>query len=124
MTIYLAEANALSTLNVNEILYESAVEHGEDCKLNGKLTHWGSDGSTTWQRLQQKSNSIIDGDQYLIDDAEDVRESIIKILVDYAVYHRNRTNILLRADWTDCAVYSVGDVGIKKHCWVIIFGKF
>lgn len=121
---YLAEANTLSTLNVNEILYESAVEHGEDCKQNGKLTHWGSDGSTTWQRLQQKSNTIIDGDQYLIDDAEDARESIIKILVDYAVYHRNRTNILLRTDWTDCAVASVGDVGIKKHCWVIIFGKF
>lgn len=121
---YLAEANAIPTLNMSEMLYESAVEHGEDCKLNRKLTHWGSDGSTTWQRLQQKSNTIIDGDQYLIDEAEDARESIIKILVDYAVYHRNRTNILLRADWTDCAVYSVGDVGIKKHCWVIIFGKF
>ena len=121
---YLAKANALPTLNINESLYKAAVEHGEDCKNNGKLSHWGSDGSTTWQRLQRKSTTIIDGDQYLISDVEDVRESIIKILVDDAIYHRDRDNILLRADWTDCAANSVGDVGIKEHCWVIVFGKY
>jgi hypothetical protein len=74
--------------------------------------------------LQRKSTTIIDGDQYLISDVEDVRESIIKILVDDAIYHRDRDNILLRADWTDCAANSVGDVGIKEHCWVIVFGKY
>lgn len=120
----LAKANAVPTLKPNADLYKAAYQHGQDCKKSSNWTHWGADGSNTWQRLQRNAPSIKDGDQCLVGNSADIRESVINILIDHAIYSRNRENVLLKAEWTDFAASAVGDVGKRTDCWVITFGKF
>ena len=120
----LAKAKSKPILKSNADLYKAAYQHGQDCKKSYSLTHWGSDGSNTWQRLQKNAPNIKDGDQCLVGNTDDIRESVINILIDHALYSRNRENTLLKANWTNFAASAVGDVGKRKDCWVITFGTF
>ncbi|MGB1120933.1 MAG: hypothetical protein ACPG3Z_02985 [Saprospiraceae bacterium] len=86
--------------------------------------HLGTDGSNTWDRLQRNAPTIKDGDQCLVGNSYDVRESVISILIDHVIYRHNRENILMRREWTDFAASEVGKVGKRTDCWVITFGMF
>lgn len=120
----LKKAKATSILTPNQEIYKAAYEHGQDCKRNFSLTHWGSDGSNTWQRLQKNAPTIIDGDQCLVGDTDDVRESVINVLIDHAIYSRSRKIVLLKSNWTSFAASEVDKVGKRENCWVITFGQF
>ncbi|MFK7947211.1 MAG: DUF1573 domain-containing protein [Saprospiraceae bacterium] len=120
----LAKAKPKPVLKANADLYKAAYQHGQDCKENSSFTHWGSDGSNTWQRLQQNAPNIKDGDQCLVSNTDDIRESVISMLIDHAIYSRNRENVLLKANWTHFAASAIGDIGKRKDCWVITFGAF
>lgn len=113
-----------SILKANSKLYQAAYQHGQDCKKNRSFTHWSSDGLNTWQRLQKNAPNIKDGDQSLVSDNSDIRESVISILIDHAIFSRNREHILLKESWTDFAAATVGNVGNRKDCWIITFGTF
>lgn len=120
----LTKATATPILVPNENIYQAAYQHGQDCQRNFSLTHWGSDGSNTWQRLQKNAPTIIDGDQCLVGDTDDIRESVISVLIDHAIYSRNREIILLKSTWTSFAASAIGKVGRRENCWVITLGQF
>ena len=105
------------------MLHNAAYNHGKDCQKNGRLQHWGSDGSNTWQRLQGAAPGILDGDQVLVGDAEDLRESVILMLINQVLYNRNRELILLQSQWTNIAAADVGTVGKRDDCWIITLGQ-
>ena len=120
----LAKASSVAILKPNENLYKAAYQHGQDCKISGKWMHLGTDGSNTWDRLQRNAPTIKDGDQCLVGNSDDIRESVISILIDHVIYRHNRENILMRREWTDFAASEVGKVGKRTDCWVITFGMF
>ncbi|MFT5834706.1 MAG: hypothetical protein ACI97N_002346, partial [Cognaticolwellia sp.] len=102
---------------------KAAYQHGQDCKRNRSLTHWGSDGANTWQRLQKAIPTIKDGDQCLVSGTDDVRESIINILVNHAIYSSNREIALLKSNWTIFGAAEIGEVGKRTDCWIITIGE-
>ena len=119
----LMKMNSVSILEPNQNIYEAAYSHGQDCKKSNTLMHWGSDGTNTWQRLQKELPTIKDGDQCLVGDADDVRESVLNVLIDHAVFNRNQEIVLLKPNWTIFGITEVGTVGKRKNCWVITLGE-
>lgn len=119
----LMQMQAVSVLTPNQDIYQAAFQHGQDCKNSRMLTHWGSDDSNTWQRLQKVLPNIKDGDQCLVGDTDDIRESLINILIEHAMLNRNREIILLKSNWTIFGITEIGTVGKREHCWVITLGE-
>jgi uncharacterized protein YkwD len=119
----LEKLTPLNTLTPSSALYTVAKKHGVDARKSKSLTHIGSDGSTTWDRLKAGVPNIIDGDQCLVGGTEDIREALTKVLIDHAISNRSRPSILLQPEWTNVAAYEVGTVGNRPFCWVITFGK-
>lgn len=119
----LMKTNSLGILKSNQNIYKAAYQHGQDCKRNRSLTHWGSDGANTWQRLQKAIPTIKDGDQCLVSGTDDVRESIINILVNHAIYSSNREIALLKSNWTIFGAAEIGEVGKRTDCWIITIGE-
>jgi uncharacterized protein YkwD len=119
----LIKTNSVRILQPNQNIYQAAYLHGQDCKKSSTLTHWGSDETNTWQRLLKELPTIKDGDQCLIGDADDVRESVLNVLIDHAIFNRNQEIILLKPNWTIFGITEVGTVGKRKNCWVITLGE-
>jgi uncharacterized protein YkwD len=119
----LIETNPVKTLQPNQNIYQAAYLHGQDCKNNRSLAHWGSDNSNTWQRLQKELPDIKDGDQCLVGDTDDIRESVLNILIEHAILNRNREIVLLKPNWTIFGTTEVGTVGRRENCWVITLGE-
>jgi hypothetical protein len=87
------------------------------------LTHWGSNGTNTWQRLKSQLPNIKDGDQCLVGDTDDVRESILNILIEHAMSKYSQKAPLLKSNWTVFGITEVGTVGKRENCWVITLGE-
>lgn len=119
----LMKMTAVNLLKPNQDIYQAAFQHGQDCKNSRMLTHWGSDNSNTWQRLQKVLPTIKDGDQCLVGDSDDVRESLINILIEHAILNPNREIVLLKNNWTIFGITEIGTVGKREHCWVITLGE-
>jgi uncharacterized protein YkwD len=119
----LTKMTAVNPLKPNSDIYQVAFQHGQDCKNNQMLTHWGSDDSNIWQRLQKILPNIKDGDQCLVADTDDIRESLIFILIEHAMFNPNREIILTKPNWTIFGITEIGAVGKRTNCWVITFGE-
>lgn len=119
----LIKMNPVKILESNQNIYQAAYLHGQDCKNNRSLTHWGSDGTNTWQRLKSQLPNIKDGDQCLVGDTDDVRESVLNILIEHAMSKYSQKAPLLKSNWTVFGITEVGTVGKRENCWVITLGE-
>lgn len=112
----------LPTLQPYESLHQVAIKHGKDVQRQGRIGHVGSDGSWPWDRVK-KMTDLSDGGENLVGGGDDVRESVIMLLVDSGIPSRGHRNALLDSKWEYVACYEIGMVGPQNDSWVQVFAK-
>jgi len=121
----IAELNKLgplSQLKAKEDLYQVAVQHGNDLKGMGNVTHTGSNGSSPFDRID-KGTDLSGGNENLVGGLNTVRESVITLLIDNGIPNRGHRKTLLNPAWNYASCRKVGDVGGMPNSWVQLFGK-
>lgn len=113
----------LSHLQPSRCIYSAAQKHGSDCLSMGSMEHKGSDGKWPWDRVLRECSSMTDGNENLVGGPDNVRESVIILLIDDGIPGYGHRKTLMRADWQYVACYKVGQVGDMPNCWVQKFGK-
>lgn len=111
----------LSILKPHRDLHQVAVEHGEHMRRIGQVTHSGSDGSQPYERIRKKT-SLQDGNENLVGGGNNVRESVIMLLVDSGISNRGHRKALLNPSWKYASCYKIGKVGVMPNTWVQNFG--
>lgn len=112
----------LSILKPHPELYQVAKMHGDDLRRIGQVQHRGSDGSQPYERITKNTN-LSDGNENLVGGADNVRESVIMLLVDSGIPNRGHRKTLLDPKWNYVACYKVGNIGNMPNSWVQLFGK-
>ena len=113
----------LSILQPTECIYTAAKKHGQDLLSMGKTDHVGSDGSWPWDRVLRECSNMSDGNENLVGGPDQVRESVIILLIDDGIPTRGHRKTMMRADWKYAACYKIGKVGYMPNCWVQKYGK-
>jgi uncharacterized protein YkwD len=119
----LAVTKPLSILQPHEGLYKTAKKHGEEGKQKGELDHQGSDGLWPWDRAEKYASDVKGSTENLVGGPENVRRSVIILLVDTGIKSRGHRKALLNPDWRYVTCYEVGQVGDMPNYWVQMFGK-
>jgi uncharacterized protein YkwD/LysM repeat protein len=118
----LAKLGPLSQLQPKECVYIAAKKHGQDIIKMGRTDHIGSDGKWPWDRVRRECPDLQDGNENLVGGPDNVRESVVILLIDEGIPNRGHRKTLLRPDWVYAACYNIGKVGIMPNCWVQKFG--
>jgi uncharacterized protein YkwD/LysM repeat protein len=118
----LSKLGALSQLKPTECIYIAAKKHGQDMIRMGRTDHIGSDGKWPWDRVRRECSQMADGNENLVGGPDNIRESVVILLLDEGIPNRGHRKTLLRSDWEYVACYKVGTVGSMPNCWVQKFG--
>ena len=118
----LEKTPTLSILLPNEGVHKAAKLHGEEGKSKGSLDHTGKNGSWPWDRIA-KHAGLNNGGENLVGGLENVRESVMILLVDSGIEGRGHRVALLNPVWKYVACYEVGTVGTMPYYWVQNFGN-
>lgn len=112
----------LSILKPYAALHKVAIKHGKDVQGQGRIGHVGSDGSWPWDRVR-KMTDLSDGGENLVGGGDNVRQSVIMLLVDSGIPSRGHRKALLDPKWEYVACYEIGMVGPQNDSWVQVFAK-
>jgi uncharacterized protein YkwD len=118
----LSKLGPLSQLQAKECVYIAAKKHGQDIIKMGRTDHIGSDGKWPWDRVRRECPDLQDGNENLVGGPDNVRESVVILLLDEGIPNRGHRKTLLRPDWVYAACYNIGKVGMMPNCWVQKFG--
>jgi uncharacterized protein YkwD len=118
----LRKLGPLSQLQAKECVYIAAKKHGQDIIKMGRTDHIGSDGKWPWDRVRRECPDLQDGNENLVGGPDNVRESVVILLIDEGIPNRGHRKTLLRPDWVYAACYNIGKVGMMPNCWVQKFG--
>ncbi len=113
----------LSLLEPAQCIYEAAKKHGEELRTAGALNHKGADGSWPWDRVQRACPNMKDGNENFIGGVADVRNAVVRLLVDSEVSSRGHRRIMLNKDWQYIACYKIGKAGVTDNVWLQQFGR-
>lgn len=108
---------AMRVLLPHEGVHKAAKKHGQEGKRKGNLNHVGKNGSWPWDRIE-KYAGMKNGGENLVGGIDDVRESVMVLLVDSGIKGRGHRKALLNPKWQYVACYYVGTVGDMPHYWV------
>lgn len=117
----LRNTDPISILEPHEGVYKAAKLHGQEGKRRGKLNHDSKNGDWPWDRIE-KYAGLSNGGENLVGGPDDVRESVILLLVDSGIKNRGHRETLLKPEWKYVACYEVGTVGDMPNYWVQNFG--
>ncbi len=112
----------LSTLSPTACIYDAAKKHGEDLIKMGSIGHVGSDGAWPWDRVKRACSQMTDGNENLVGGPDQVRASVIILLIDEGIPNRGHRKTLLNPKWKYVATRKVGKVGYMPNSWVQKFG--
>jgi uncharacterized protein YkwD len=118
----LQKTPARSILLPNEGVYKAAKLHGQEGKKKGSLGHESKNGDWPWDRILTHAG-LKNGGENLVGGLENVRESVMILLVDSGIKGRGHRVALLSPDWKYVACYEVGQVGDMPYYWVQNFGN-
>ncbi|MFK7809539.1 MAG: LysM peptidoglycan-binding domain-containing protein [Saprospiraceae bacterium] len=118
----LRKLGKLSQLAPKECVYTAAVKHGQDCLKMNSLDHVGSDKKWPWDRILRECPDLKYGTENLVGGPDNVRESVIVLLIDEGIPSRGHRKALLNPEWKYAACHKVGTVGGMPHCWIQKFG--
>lgn len=113
----------LSILKPHRGVFKAAKKHGQDIKSTGNFGHVGSDGSMPWDRILKASPDLKDGNENLVGGIDNVRNSVIVLLVDSGIQGRGHRKTLLEPKWEFVACYKAGKVSLYPNTWVQNFGS-
>lgn len=118
----LSKLGPLSQLKTTACIYTAAKKHGQDMVKMGRTDHIGSDGKWPWDRVRRECPNMVDGNENLVGGPDNIRESVVILLLDEGIPNRGHRKTLLRPDWEYVACYRIGNVGSMPNCWVQKFG--
>ena len=119
----LKKTQSMSTLKPHKGLYKASKKHGDEGKKKGSLDHEGSNGSWPWDRGEKYASDLTDTNENLVGGPDNVRRSVMILLVDSGIEGRGHRKNILNPDWKYTACYEVGQVGDMPNYWVQMFGK-
>lgn len=118
----LRKTGPLSTLEASQCIYTAAKKHGEESVRIGSSDHVGQDGSWPWDRVLRSCSDMTDGNENLVGGPDNIRRSMMLLLVDDGISTRGHRKTLLEPKWKYVACYKSGTVGIMKNSWIQMFG--
>jgi len=113
----------LSILKPSSKIYQAARNHGIEGKNKGNLGHRGSNGSMPWDRVVKYDKNMQDGNENLVGGMNDVRKSVLALLIDSGISGNGHRKSLLNPRWTHVSCYEVGTIGDIPFNWVQLFGQ-
>lgn len=113
----LKNTDAMPILQPHEGVYKAAQVHGDEGKRKGRLDHVGKDGKWPWDRIKAYAG-FNNGGENLVGGLQDVRKSVIVLLIDSGIPNRGHRKALLNPAWKYVACYEVGQVGDMPYYWV------
>lgn len=119
----LNKTEPMAILQPHKGLYKASKKHGEEGKKKGTLDHQGSDGAWPWDRGAKYASDLSDSNENLVGGPDNVRRSVMILLVDTGIEGRGHRKNILNPDWRYSACYEVGQVGDMPFYWVQMFGK-
>ena len=114
----------LSVLQPDSGIYLAAKKHAADQHSHEwTLSHTGSDGSNPWDRIQNFSPSMSEGNENIamIGGTPSVREIVILLLVDAGIPGYGHRYNMLDPNWTHCACTADNFKGMY-YWWLQEFG--
>lgn len=113
----------MATLLPRLTLHKTAQKHGMEILTNDRPSHVGSDGSYPWDRITRDDPALEDGNENLVGGPENVKESLMLLLVDASIPGYGHRRALLNPTWKYVACYEIGTVGGTPNYWVQCFAK-
>lgn len=114
---------SMSTLQPHKGLYKASKNHGDEGKKKGSLDHQGSNESWPWDRGKKYAPDLSDSNENLVGGPDNVRRSVMILLVDSGIEGRGHRKNILNPEWKYVACYEVGQVGDMPYYWIQMFGK-
>lgn len=118
LILELQQTPALSILEPKQCVFTAAQKHGMDEKSRGSTGHMGSDNSWPWDRVLRECPSLSDGNENLVGGPDNIRRSVMLLLVDDGIPNRGHRKTLLNPAWKYVGCYKVGTVNNMPNCWV------
>ncbi len=118
----LKRTGPLSTLQPAECIYRAAQKHGQEAVKIGDSDHRGQDGSWPWDRVRRECPNMQDGNENLVGGPDNIRRSMMLLLVDEGIPNRGHRKTLLNPKWRYVACYKSGQVGRMPNSWIQLFG--
>lgn len=104
----LKNAKPFGLLSPKECVYRAAEQHGNDCKKRGFIDHTGSDGSSSFERIEKFCKST--GSENIVGTVDgNVRQAVIALLVDSGISSRGHRYNMLNPKWKYIGCYSYVD---------------
>ncbi len=113
----------IAILQPREQLHNTAKKHGDELKSLNKTGHVGADGSYPWDRITRDDAELEDGNENLVGGPEEVRQSVMLLLVDSGIPGYGHRKTLLNPTWKYVACYEAGEVKGFPNYWVQNFAK-
>lgn len=114
----------MKLLQPNKDIYQAARKHGRDQNRNNwKLGHYGSDGSTPFDRISRYAKNISDGNENIAGRFPEPtpREVVIMLLIDSGINGYGHRYNILNPKWTQVACYE-GGLHDGMYRWLQEFG--
>ncbi len=92
-------------------IYQAAKKHGRDQNRNNwKLGHYGSDGSSPYDRISRYASQIADGNENIAGRFPEPtsREVVVMLLIDSGIQGYGHRYNILNPKWTHVACYEGG----------------
>lgn len=119
----LKKMSPLSIVQPHRQLYKACENHAKDILKRGRGGHMSSDGSSPLDRVNKVAPELYGGFENLVGGGDDVRQSVIMLLVDAGIPNRGHRKNLLDPRWKYAACYKVGKVGRVNNYWIQNFAK-
>lgn len=119
----LKRSTPLSILEPHRGVYRTAKSHGEYLFAKNIFGHAGPKNSMPWDRILAESSDLKDGNENLVGGPNDVRQSVLVLLVDTGVKDRGHRKTLLDPSWDYIACYEIGEIDGMPNCWVQNFAS-
>lgn len=130
----LEKSPPLSVLRPHKCLYQLAKTHGDYLKRTGRFQHTDANGVGPWSRSMKacpqvkmstskgRSGMLI-GNENLVAGHDNVRQSVIELLIDEGINPPGHREALLGPEWRYVACYNFGTVNGMPNHWVQNFGR-
>ena len=123
LILELEKTPKLSILLPSKEIYMAAKAHGTAAKKIGSLEHEGQDGSLPWDRVVKYDKTMRDGNENIVGGMNDIRKSVLTLLIDSGIEGRGHRKTMLKKEWTHVSSYEVGQVGTMPNMWLQLFGQ-
>ncbi len=115
--------NPMSALQPRETLYWTTQKHGIELLTSGSPSYVSKDGLYPWDRITRDDPQLEDGNENLIGGPQEVKASVMLLLVDSGVPGYSHRKAILNPTWKYVACYEIGDLGETPNYWVQSFAK-